>query len=320
MTPAVLSEFLPGARLIHARDLLRSAHRRGRPTRDDDVMRERDPEQSVPGDRPDAATGVADITRMQSYWRGGTDGSAVDERAARDAAAAYPGLAASVRANRAFLARSVRYLAGECGLRQFLDIGTGLPAPGSTREVAREVASGCRVVYCDNDAAVVRRARAELAHDPDARVGTARADYARADYVEADVRDTGGLLRRAAPPLDLSQPVAVLLVSVLHMIEDHDDPQAVVARLMAALPAGSYLVLTHVASDIDADAIAEMTRRVNRQVARRATPRDHAAVLRFFTGLELVPPGLVVVPRWRPDSAEEAASPSAQWGGVARRP
>jgi hypothetical protein len=273
-------------------------------------MRERDPDPAVPGDRPDAATGVADIARMQSYWRGGTDGSAVDERAARDAAAAYPGLAASVRANRAFLARSVRYLAGECGLRQFLDIGTGLPAPGSTHEVAREVASGCRVVYCDNDAVVVRRARAELAHDPDAR----------ADYVEADVRDAVGLLRRTAPPLDLAQPVAVLLVSVLHMIEDQDDPHAVVARLMAALPAGSYLVLTHVASDIDADAIAEMTRRVNRQVARHATPRDHAAVLRFFGGLELVPPGLVVVPRWRPDSAEEAASPSAQWGGVARRP
>jgi hypothetical protein len=288
-------------------------------------MRERDPDPALPGDSPDAAPGGADISRMQSYWRGGADGSAVDERAARDAAAAYPGLAASVRANRAFLARSVRFLAGECGLRQFLDIGTGLPAPGSVHEVAREIASGCRVVYCDNDAAIVRRARAELADDPDARADYARADYNhadydRADYVEADVRDTGGLLQRAAPALDLSQPVAVLLVSVLHMIEDHDAPHAVVARLMAALPADSYLVLTHVASDIDADAIAEMTRRVNRQVARRATPRDHAAVLRFFSGLELVPPGLVVVPQWRPDSAEEAASPSAQWGGVARRP
>lgn len=272
-------------------------------------MRERDPDPAVPGGSPDATAGVADISRMQSYWRGGADGSAVDKRAAQDAAAAYPGLAASVRANRAFLARSVRFLAGECGLRQFLDIGSGLPAPGSVHEVAREVASGCRVVYCDNDATIVSRARAELAHDLENG----------ADYVEADVRDTGGLLR-AAPGLDLSQPVAVLLVSVLHMIDDHDDPHAVVARLMAALPAGSYLVLTHVASDIDADAIAEMTRRVNLQVARRASPRDHAAVLRFFNSLELVPPGLVVVPHWRPDSAEEAASASAQWGGVARRP
>jgi S-adenosyl methyltransferase len=278
-------------------------------------MRERDPDPPVPGDSPDAAAGLADISRMQSYWRGGADTSAVDKRAAEDAAAAYPGLAASVRANRAFLTRSVRFLAAECGLRQFLDIGTGLPAAGSVHEVAREVASGCRVVYCDNDEAVVSRARAELAHDLDARAG-----YDQADYVEADVRDTGGLLARAAPALDLAQPVAVLLVSVLHMIEDHDDPHAVVARLMAALPAGSYLVLTHVASDIDADAIAEMTRRVNRHVTRRATPRDHAAVLRFFSGLELVSPGLVVVPQWRPDSAEEAASPSAQWGGVARRP
>jgi hypothetical protein len=256
---------------------------------------------------PDPA--VADISRMQSYWRGGSETSEVDKRAAQDAASAFPGLAASVRANRAFLGRSVRFLAGECGMRQFLDIGTGLPAPGSVHEVAREIAADCRVVYCDNDATVVRRGRAELAEDLSDGI----------DYVDADVRDTHGLLARAARTLDLSQPVAVLLVSVLHMIEDSDDPHAVVARLMAALPSGSFLVLTHVASDIDADAIAEMTRRVNRHVTRRATPRDHATVARFLTGLEPVPPGLVVVPQWRPDSAREAASPSAQWGAVASR-
>jgi hypothetical protein len=276
--------------------------------RDDDGMRESQPDPAVTPEPQEPA--VADISRMQSYWRGGPDTSQVDRRAAQDAAAAYPGLAASVRANRAFLGRSVRFLAGDSGIRQFLDIGTGLPAPGSVHEVARETAADCRVVYCDNDASVVSRARAELAEDLGA--GT--------DYVDADVRDTRGLLARAAVTLDLSQPVGVLLVSVLHMIEDQDDPHAVVARLMAALPSGSYLVLTHVASDIDADAIAEMTRRVNRHVTRHATPRDHATVARFFTGLELVRPGLVVVPQWRPDSAKEAASPSAQWGGVARRP
>jgi S-adenosyl methyltransferase len=250
-----------------------------------------------------------DIARMQNYWRGGTDNSEADERAARDAMAAYPNLAASVRANRAFLRRSVRFLVADCGVRQFLDIGTGLPAPGGVHEVAREIDPGCRVVYCDNDPTVVSRAREVLGRD--------LADGV--DFAEADVRDTDGLLARAAAPLDMSRPVAVLLVSVLHMIADHDDPGAVVARLMARLPSGSYLVLTHVASDIEPDAIAEMTRQVNRQVARRATPRDRARVLQFFSGLELVPPGLVAVPRWRPDSAAEAASPSAQWGGVARR-
>ncbi len=251
---------------------------------------------STPGD-------VADISRMQSFWRGGTGGSAVDRSAAQDAQAAYPQLAASVRANSAFLGRSVRFLAAECGIRQFLDIGTGLPAPGAVHEVAREIAPDCRVVYCDNDPAVVSRARTEMT-------------AGGADYIEADVRDADGLLARAGPMLDLSAPVGVLLVSVLHMISDRDDPAAVVARLMTALPGGSYLVLTHVASDIDPEAIAEMTRRVNQQVGRRATPRDHASVLRLFAGLELVPPGLVRVPLWRPDSAEEAASPSAQWGGV----
>jgi S-adenosyl methyltransferase len=270
-------------------------------------MTDGEPDPAVTPEPPEAP---AEISRMQSYWRGGTDVSAADKRAADDAAAAYPGLAASVRANRAFLGRSVRFLAGERGIRQFLDIGAGLPAPGSVHAVAGEVAAGCRVVYCDNDATVVGRGRAELADELTGDV----------DFVEADLRDTRGLLARAAVTLDLAQPVAVMLVSVLHMIEDQDDPHATLARLMAALPGGSYLVLTHVGSDIDADAIAEMTRRVNRHVARRATPRDHATVARFFTGLELVPPGLVVVPQWRPDSAKEAASPSAQWGGVAYRP
>jgi S-adenosyl methyltransferase len=166
------------------------------------------------------------------------------------------------------------------------------------------------VVYCDNEPDVVRRARVTLSDDLVA---------GDVDYIQADVRDTAGLLARAGLTLDLSRPVAVLLVSVLHMVSDHDDPHAAVARLVAALPAGSYLVLTHVAADLDADAIAEMTRRVNRQVTRRATPRDHATVLRFFDGVELLPPGLGPASQWRPDSAQEAAAASAQWCGVARK-
>jgi hypothetical protein len=252
---------------------------------------------------------VADIARMQDYWRGGTGQSAADASAAQHAMAAYPGLAASVRANRAFLGRAVRSLAGEAGMRQFLDIGTGLPAPGSVHEIARAVSAQCRVVCCDNDPQVVMTARASLVGDapgPDA-------------YLEADLRDPAGLLRRAGAYLDLAEPVAVLLVSVLHMVEDDDGPREVVAALMGALPPGSYLVLTHVASDLEPEAMAELTRRVNSRVARRATPRDRATIARFCTGLDLVPPGLVRVPEWRPDTPEEAASASTQWGAVARK-
>jgi trans-aconitate methyltransferase len=255
-------------------------------------------------------TSVAHIARMQNYWRGGKDNFAADRVAAEHAMAAYPGLVSSVRANQAFLARSVRYLAGEAGVRQFLDIGTGLPAAGSVHEIAQERAPASRVVYVDNDPIVLAHARALLASSP----------AGSTSYVDADVRDTSGVLEQAAAVLDFSAPVAVILVSVLHMIQDHDDPNAIVRRLTSAVSPGSFLVLTHVASDIEPEAMAEMTRRVNEHVAQPATPRDYATVARFFADLELVPPGVVRVPEWRPTSPEAAAAPSTQWGGVGQKP
>jgi hypothetical protein len=258
---------------------------------------------------PHIDTGVAHIARIQDYWRGGKDNFAADREAAEHAMAAYPHLVSSVRANRAFLARSVRYLAGQAGVRQFLDIGTGLPSAGCVHEVAHGVAAGCRVVYVDNDPMVLVHARALLTGSPP---GTT-------DYVDADLRDPAGLIERAAATLDLTQPVAVMLVSVLHLIEEHDDPHAIVAKLMAAVPPGSFLVLTHVAADIEPEAMAEMARRMNEHVTQSVTLRDHAAVARFFAGLELVPPGVVRVPEWRPDPADDAAAPSTQWGGVGRK-
>lgn len=253
---------------------------------------------------------VAHIARIQNYWRGGKDNYAADRVAAEHIMAAYPDLVHSVRANREFLARSVRYLAGRAGVRQFLDIGTGLPAAGSVHEVAARIAPQCRVVYADNDPVVVVHARALLS-------GTLPGTT---DYLDADLRDTRTLLGLAAATLDLTEPVAVILVSVLHMIEDRDKPHRVVAALMDALPAGSFLALTHVASDLEPEAMAEMARRMNEHVAQRATPRDRAAVVRFFGGLELVPPGVVRVPEWRPDSPGTATAPSTQWGGVGRKP
>ena len=257
----------------------------------------------------DIDTSVAHIARMQNYWRGGKDNFAADRAAAQHAMAAYPDLVSSVRANQAFLSRSVRYLAGEAGVRQFLDIGTGLPAAGSVHEIAQDLAPASRVVYVDNDPIVLAHARALLASSPPGSTS----------YVDADVRDTSGVLEQAAAALDFSAPVAVILVSVLHMIQDHDDPRAIVARLMGAVPPGSFLALTHVASDLEPEAMAEMARRVNQRVAQPTTPRDYATVARFFADLELVAPGVVRVPEWRPSSAEAAASPSTQWGGVGRK-
>ena len=246
---------------------------------------------------------------MQNYWRGGKDNFAADRVAADHARAAYPDLVSSVRANQAFLGRSVRYLAGQAGVRQFLDIGTGLPAAGSVHEIAQDLAPASRVVYVDNDPIVLAHARALLASSPPGSTS----------YVDADVRDTSRVLEQAAAALDFSAPVAVILVSVLHMIQDHDDPHAIVNRLMDAAPPGSFLVLTHVASDLEPEAMAEMTRRVNQHVAQPATPRDYATVARFFAGLEMVPPGVVRVPEWRPTSPEAAAAPSTQWGGVGQQ-
>ena len=258
---------------------------------------------------PGIDTSVPHIARIQNYWRGGTDNFAADREAAQHTMAAYPDLVHSVRANRAFLARAVRWLAGEAGLRQFLDIGTGLPAAGSVHEIARAIVPGCRVTYVDNDPVVLAHARALLA-------GSAPGSTA---YLDADLRDTPALLAQAAQTLDFSRPVAVMLVSVLHMVQDQQDPHAIVATLMGAMPAGSYLALTHVGSDIEPDAMAEMRRRMNSRVAQPVTHRDHATVARFFTGLELLPPGVVRVPEWRPESPAEAVAPSTQWGGVARK-
>jgi hypothetical protein len=254
-------------------------------------------------------TTVPHIARIQNYWRGGKDNYAADRKAAEHIMAAYPDLVHSVRANREFLARSVRFLAGEAGIRQFLDIGTGLPAAGSVHEIAQDVAPQCRVVYVDNDPTVLVHARALLTSGP---LGTAA-------YLDADLRDSARILSQAAITLDFSEPVAVMLVSVLHMIEDRDNPHALVATLMDAMAPGSFLALTHVASDLEPEAMADMTNRMNQHVAQRATPRDRATVTRFFGELVLVPPGVVRVPEWRPLSAEAAASPSTQWGGVARK-
>jgi S-adenosyl methyltransferase len=211
--------------------------------------------------------------------------------------------------NRAFLGRAVRYLVGEAGVRQFLDIGTGLPAANNTHEVAQGAAPQCRVVYVDNDPVVLSHAKALLASGPEGATA----------YVDADLRDPEAILAAAAEVLDFSRPVAVMLMAILQHISDQDDPYAIVARLAASVPSGSYLALSHPARDIEAAAMAEIAARMNGLVAEKVTFRTRAEVLRFFDGLELVEPGVVPVPQWRPASDLEAASPTVMWCGVGRK-
>jgi S-adenosyl methyltransferase len=257
----------------------------------------------------DFDTSVAHIARVYDYWLGGKDNFAADREAGDEALQAYPDLVSSVRANRAFLARGVRYLAAEAGIRQFLDIGTGIPSANNTHEVAQRVAPGSRVVYVDNDPIVLAHARALLVAGPDGAT----------DYLDADLRDTAKILEHAAGFLDLSQPVGVMLVAVLHLIGLDDDPYGIVRQLMAAVPPGSYLLLSHVASDIEPEKMAEMGKRLNRLLAQKGYYRNQAEVTEFFAGLELLEPGVVPVQQWRQDSEVEGARRSAMWGGLARK-
>jgi trans-aconitate methyltransferase len=254
-------------------------------------------------------TSVAHVARVYDYWLGGKDNFAADRVAGDRAIEAYPDIVYSVRANRAFLARTVRYLAREAGIRQFLDIGTGIPTANNTHEVAQREVPETRVVYVDNDPVVLAHARALLAS----------AEGGATAYVDADLRDTGKILAEAPGLLDFSRPVAVMLMAILQHISDDEDPYGIVARLLDAVPPGSYLALSHPASDIEVEAMAEMAKRLNQLMAEKVTFRSQAQVSRFFDGLELVEPGMVRVQRWRPATDAEAASPAALWGGVGRK-
>lgn len=248
--------------------------------------------------------------RLHDFWLGGKDHFAADRAAGAAALAAYPDIASSARATRAFLVRAVRFLAAEEGIRQFLDIGAGMPAAGisNTHEVALAASPECRVMYVDNDPAVGAHALARLT-----------SDAAVVRYAEADLRAPEELLAAAAGTLDFTQPVTVMLIAVLHLISDAEDPHGIVARLMAAVPAGSHLMLCHPAIDQHAGAAEAMTR-LNRAMEQQRTLRSYGDVARFFTGLELLPPGVVRPSQWRPDCPEEAGRPSAAWVGVARKP
>jgi hypothetical protein len=273
--------------------------RKHQPTGDDDS-------DEVP---PSIDITVAHPARVYDYWLGGKDNFAADRIVAEEVIAVRPTILRDIRANRAFLGRAVRFLAAEAGIRQFLDIGTGLPTSPNVHEVAQTVAPDCRIVYVDNDPIVLSHARALL-------TSSLAGECA---YLDVDLHDTSTILAEAARTLDFSQPVAVLFVGVLHLVSDDQDPYGIVADVVKATVPGSYLTLTQPAKDVDADVVAEGARRYNEHVKVPQTRRSHEQTLRFFDGMQLVPPGLVQCHRWRPDPGAFGLEENVSaWGGVAR--
>jgi hypothetical protein len=242
----------------------------------------------------------------------GRDNFAADRAAAKAGLDAFPGITQCACANRAFVERTVGYLAAKAGMRRFLDIGTGLPSTNNTHEVAQSVAQCSSVVYVDNDPMVLVHARAELTSKGPGKT----------DYIDADLRDPEKILRAAARLLDFSEPVAVLLNGVMHFIPDEDRPYEIVATLLDAVPPGSYLAMSHQASDLYPEETAELARVWNERArtTERLTLRGHSEVARFFDGLDLVAPGVVQICKWRPRTKLEAGAIAAMWGAVARKP
>jgi hypothetical protein len=263
-----------------------------------------------PADVPEIDTSVPHPARVYDYFLGGTDNFEADRIAAEAAIKTFPKTAESARAARAFLRRIVRFLATEAGIRQFLDIGSGLPSGENVHQVAQLIAPETRIVYVDSDPIVLRHAQTLLAGSPEGVV----------IFLDADLRDPENILSEAAEVLDFSQPVAVLLLGILHSIGDSSDPHGLVRRLVQAIPGGSYLAIGHLTADIYPE-MTEFARALNeRSIDAPLVLRDHAQVAGFFAGLELVDPGVVQLSRWRPQSEEESAAAAALWGGVARKP
>ena len=237
------------------------------------------------------------------------DNFAADREAAERAIRINPDIVPTARANRAFGVRTMSYLVGQAGIRQFLDIGTGMPT-SSIHEAALSIAPQSRIVYVDHAPIVVAHARALVTSAPEGVT----------DYIEADLREPGKILAEAAQTLDFSRPVAIILIAILHLILDRDDPYELVGQLVDAVVPGSYVVISHAASDIDTGAMISMTNRLNELMAQQAVPRSHREVVAFFAGLELVEPGLVRIPEWRPASVSDTAVRAQMWGAIGRKP
>jgi hypothetical protein len=261
----------------------------------------------------DLRTDQPHTARMYDYYLGGKDNFPADREAAEQVISVAPQTPTAARQNRAFLIRAIRYLVCEVGIRQFLDIGTGIPTSPNLHEVAQQAAPSSRIVYADNDPIVLAHARALLASNPEGRTA----------YLNADLRDVETILASAElrDTLDLTQPVALSLLAILHFFPDTDNPYGIVRQLLDILPSGSYLVLTHTTMDPDPVA-GEKAVQVYRSRGIPLQFRNRAEVARFFDGLDLVEPGIEIIHRWRPDDAVPPGLTDAQigfYGGVGRK-
>jgi O-methyltransferase involved in polyketide biosynthesis len=243
------------------------------------------------GTGPVIDTTVSHSARIWNYWLGGKDNYPADQEAGDRVAAMLPSIVAQARADRAFLGRAIGYLAGQEGIRQFLDIGTGLPTADNTHEVAQRVAPESRIVYVDNDPLVLAHARALLVSSPEGAC----------DYIEADLRDPDKILTEAARTLDFAQPVALMLLGVVHHIPGTDEAYDIVGRLVTALAPGSYVAINHSTSAVHGAAMEEAVAHWNKVGTPSMTLRTPKQIAQFFNGLELLPPGVVSCSRWRHD-------------------
>ncbi len=266
-----------------------------------------DPVPKIDTSRPHAA-------RVYDYYLGGKDNFAADREMAQKAQVSWPAIRTSARENRAFLGRAVQYLAGEAGIRQFLDIGTGLPSANNVHEVAQSTAPSSRVVYVDNDPLVLTHARALLTSGPEGRTA----------YIHADLRQPEEILAHPVTRdvLDFTQPIALMLVGILHLVPDGDNPRDVMTTLLDALPPGSYLTASHGTAEYSPAETAGAVRAF-REAGVPFQPRDSDTFARLaFTGLDLVPPGVVLTSEWRPrgDGPRPMPAEVNTNGGVARKP
>jgi O-methyltransferase involved in polyketide biosynthesis len=254
---------------------------------------------------------VSHSARIWDYWLGGTDNYQVDREVGDRISELLPDIVKQAREDRKFLGRAVRYLAGEAGVRQFLDIGTGLPTVDNTHQVAQRLAPGARIVYVDNDPLVLAHARALLTSSPEGVT----------DYIHADLRDPDAILAGAAQTLDFGQPVAVTMLGVLWHVLDDDEARAIIGHLTGALPPGSYLTLNHPTLEVTGEKMATAIEYWNQYGKPPGRSRTPAELARFFDGLELVEPGLVSITRWRPEPSPSGEPEEIdQFGAVGRKP
>ncbi|MET9731143.1 SAM-dependent methyltransferase [Streptomyces sp. NPDC006458] len=248
--------------------------------------------------------------RIWNYWLGGKDNYEVDRAAGDQIRQLHPGIGEYARADRLFLGRAVRHLVADQGIRQFLDIGTGLPTADNTHEVAQRIAPESRIVYVDNDPLVLAHARALLTSTEEGQT----------DYLDEDLRNVDAILEHASRTLDFSRPVALILLGVVIFIGEDEDPYGLVKRLTDALPSGSHLVLSHTITSPSMPDVDEAVKFWNEHGTPKLTQRTPEAVTRFFDGLDLLEPGVVSCSRWRPEHAAGAEPEEvAMFGGVARK-